>query len=191
MVRADMSVFKMKIFWAISLATLAACSGPQDRASESIKVAAQSTPITAPDPKPSEYFMTYKVNGKRVTLNSAIVRNFQNDVRYKIDGSSRVQGDINVVVIQHDDGPPREGTFSTNEGNLVFILGMNDDAGSWSTLNLTDMSFGIGEFTISEVTDAYAKGTFNFIADWSGEDAPDKRFEITDGRFKARMGHPF
>lgn len=137
----------------------------------------------APAVEPSEYFMTYKVNGQRFTLDQAVVKTRKNEVRYSIEGASGAQGDINVVVIRHNDGPPREGTFGTNERNLVFMLGGED--GEATTLELMSHFRG-GEFTITEITDTYAKGSFHFTANDSAEGSR-RNFIVTDGLFKAKI----
>lgn len=139
--------------------------------------------------KPPEYFMSYKVNGKKITLNEARVISVKNDVRYKIAGASNIQGDVNVVVIQHNNGPPTKGKFSTNEGSLVFTLGHED--GEFTTFYMANLSLGSGRFSISEITDIYAKGTFSFIAVESSEEGSKRNYNVTEGRFKARISEPY
>ena len=48
-------------------------------------------------------------------------------------------------------------------------------------------SFGVGTLTYTEVTDTYVKGTFSFIANIGEEDGPAGHFDVSQGRFKARI----
>ena len=138
-----------------------------------------------PSLPPTEYFMTYLLNGKRVTLNQAATKERKADVRYTIDGASNAKpGDPNVIVIQHNDGPPRMGTFTTAEKNVIFKLGQEGEESSM-TLDLATQNYGAGEFTISEITETYAKGSFQFTALDSVEGSK-RAFIVTDGLFKVK-----
>ena len=135
--------------------------------------------------EPSEFYMSYQVNGKKVSFNNAAVIMRNGDSAFQIEGASEVQGDTNTIVILKNPGPFPVRNYSTAEGGIAFTLGGED--GVWSTLDLMSSSFGIGMLTVSEITETYAKGTFSFDANVGGEDVPRTAHDVTNGIFKAQI----
>lgn len=177
------------LFTVMGALTLSAC-GPEEQNLPDLKpLKDMAQPVI--DSKTPEYFMTYHINGKKVSLDKAIVKLSGRDVRYSLFGDNDEQGDIAAVLVQHLHGPPRVGNFSTDERGLIFTLRfLNKETQlweSWSTLDMMKLSYGTGTLSYTEVTDTYVRGTFSFVATFGEEDGPAGHYEVTQGRFKARI----
>lgn len=142
---------------------------------------AEETEIVVPA---REFYMAYQIDGIHVALDRAAVALVSNE-GYQIQGSNSVQGDVNTISITFNGSPPALGTYNTNSQPVFFVVGHAE--GVRGTVNVTTQSVGDGEFTITEITDTYIKGSFRFLADFGGENTPHDGWNITNGLFKAMI----
>lgn len=120
--------------------------------------------------------MTYLVNGTPVILNEAAIITEIDHLRYSIAGVSSIEGDHNMVIISNQSGPVRKGEFTSERGGLTLQIGLK--------------GFGSGSYSITELTDKYAKGRFHFVSVANPEEGEKQDYVITDGRFKAKILEP-